>query len=183
MRVPRDDPGGRQRRMLALPVGGSSRPRVYAPVRTTKPGRGDRPSLSLAPIGPTARERICRRGPSPFGLGRDAKLRLAPARKPPACLVGARGFEPPTPRSRTECATRLRYAPFPTTEARGGAALMTGPTPLVNPLVPGLALPSPAPHGPSMTHPLTHPLSLQSFYPLLITDNLRLTPSRARPIV
>jgi hypothetical protein len=27
--------------------------------------------------------------------------------------VGARGFEPPTPRSRTECATRLRYAPFP----------------------------------------------------------------------
>ncbi len=25
--------------------------------------------------------------------------------------VGARGFEPPTPRSRTECATRLRYAP------------------------------------------------------------------------
>ena len=28
-------------------------------------------------------------------------------------LVGARGFEPPTPRSRTECATRLRYAPSP----------------------------------------------------------------------
>ncbi len=28
-------------------------------------------------------------------------------------LVGARGFEPPTPRSRTECATRLRYAPMP----------------------------------------------------------------------
>ena len=27
--------------------------------------------------------------------------------------VGARGFEPPTPRSRTECATRLRYAPKP----------------------------------------------------------------------
>ena len=26
-------------------------------------------------------------------------------------LVGARGFEPPTPRSRTVCATRLRYAP------------------------------------------------------------------------
>ena len=26
-------------------------------------------------------------------------------------LVGARGFEPPTTRSRTECATRLRYAP------------------------------------------------------------------------
>ena len=27
-------------------------------------------------------------------------------------LVGARGFEPPTPRSRTVCATRLRYAPM-----------------------------------------------------------------------
>src|SRR5579872_1078997 len=30
-------------------------------------------------------------------------------------IVGARGFEPPTPRSRTECATRLRYAPLPLT--------------------------------------------------------------------
>ena len=27
-------------------------------------------------------------------------------------LVGARGFEPPTPWSRTKCATRLRYAPM-----------------------------------------------------------------------
>ena len=27
-------------------------------------------------------------------------------------LVGARGFEPPTPSSRTRCATRLRYAPL-----------------------------------------------------------------------
>src|SRR5450756_3134256 len=26
-------------------------------------------------------------------------------------MVGARGFEPPTPRSRTVCATMLRYAP------------------------------------------------------------------------
>ncbi len=26
-------------------------------------------------------------------------------------VVGARGFEPPTPSSRTRCATRLRYAP------------------------------------------------------------------------
>ena len=26
-------------------------------------------------------------------------------------VVGARGFEPPTPWSRTRCATRLRYAP------------------------------------------------------------------------
>ncbi len=27
-------------------------------------------------------------------------------------LVGARGFEPPTPASRTRCATELRYAPI-----------------------------------------------------------------------
>src|SRR5574341_1945184 len=27
-------------------------------------------------------------------------------------LVGARGFEPPTPASRTRCATGLRYAPI-----------------------------------------------------------------------
>ncbi len=27
-------------------------------------------------------------------------------------MVGARGFEPPTPASRTRCATRLRYAPI-----------------------------------------------------------------------
>ena len=26
-------------------------------------------------------------------------------------MVGARGFEPPTPCSRSRCATRLRYAP------------------------------------------------------------------------
>src|SRR5690606_16832053 len=28
-------------------------------------------------------------------------------------LVGVRGFEPPTPSSRTRCATRLRYTPRP----------------------------------------------------------------------
>jgi hypothetical protein len=27
-------------------------------------------------------------------------------------MVGARGFEPPTPWSQTRCATRLRYAPL-----------------------------------------------------------------------
>ena len=27
-------------------------------------------------------------------------------------MVGARGFEPPTPASRTRCATGLRYAPI-----------------------------------------------------------------------
>jgi hypothetical protein len=28
-------------------------------------------------------------------------------------MVGVRGFEPPTPSSRTMCATRLRYTPTP----------------------------------------------------------------------
>ena len=32
-------------------------------------------------------------------------------RNPLIVLVGARGFEPPTPASRTRCATGLRYAP------------------------------------------------------------------------
>ena len=32
-------------------------------------------------------------------------------------LVGVRGFEPPTPSSRTRCATRLRHTPYP---IRGG---------------------------------------------------------------
>ena len=32
------------------------------------------------------------------------------------CMVGARGFEPPTPASRTQCATGLRYAPTKSTE-------------------------------------------------------------------
>src|SRR6201999_4569105 len=35
-----------------------------------------------------------------------------PGAAPSLSAVGARGFEPPTPRSRTECATRLRYAPI-----------------------------------------------------------------------
>ena len=35
-------------------------------------------------------------------------------RKSLILLVGARGFEPPTPASRTRCATGLRYAPITT---------------------------------------------------------------------
>ena len=36
-------------------------------------------------------------------------------------LVGVRGFEPPTPSSRTRCATRLRYTPtFDPTQKRPG---------------------------------------------------------------
>ena len=34
-----------------------------------------------------------------------------PPRKYLSCLVGARGFEPPTPCAQGRCATRLRYAP------------------------------------------------------------------------
>ncbi len=55
--------------------------------------------------------------------------------------VGARGFEPPTPRSRTECATRLRYAPSrritvtPKESARGGPALMAVRRAFVNGLL------------------------------------------------
>src|SRR5690349_20261962 len=41
-----------------------------------------------------------RRGRAPAQSGRKAEK-----------LVGVRGFEPPTPASRTQCATRLRYTP------------------------------------------------------------------------
>ena len=43
-------------------------------------------------------------------------------------LVGARGFEPPTPASRTQCATGLRYAPTKRTEPQreGGLSYIKG---------------------------------------------------------
>ena len=43
-------------------------------------------------------------------------------------LVGARGFEPPTPASRTQCATGLRYAPTcePTHEERDSVLQQDG---------------------------------------------------------
>ena len=59
----------------------------------------------------------------------EAEKNESPA-LPPAYIVGARGFEPPTPRSRTECATRLRYAPrtssrsFASAKARAAAPLL-----------------------------------------------------------
>ena len=46
-----------------------------------------------------------------FGAGNGERLRLRSGGKSTLCLVGARGFEPPTPASRTQCATGLRYAP------------------------------------------------------------------------
>ncbi len=39
------------------------------------------------------------------------------------CVVGARGFEPPTPASRTQCATGLRYAPTKSTEPQSERGL------------------------------------------------------------
>ena len=45
-------------------------------------------------------------------IGLPAKLKLpALNHQSGRCLVGMRGFEPPTPSSRTKCATRLRYIP------------------------------------------------------------------------
>jgi hypothetical protein len=41
------------------------------------------------------------------GRARTCSACLMPVKR----MVGARGFEPPTPWSRTRCATRLRYAP------------------------------------------------------------------------
>ena len=45
----------------------------------------------------------------PAGAGNSAPLMLPV--NTTLELVGARGFEPPTPCSRSKCATRLRYAP------------------------------------------------------------------------
>ncbi len=39
-------------------------------------------------------------------------------------LVGARGFEPPTPASRTQCATGLRYAPTRASDTRSGRGIV-----------------------------------------------------------
>ena len=47
------------------------------------------------------------RAPPPGAPHHEAPVLTVPRDR----VVGARGFEPPTPRSRTECATRLRYAP------------------------------------------------------------------------
>ncbi len=44
---------------------------------------------------------------------------LAPPAQAKLGMVGARGFEPPTPASRTRCATGLRYAPINASEPPG----------------------------------------------------------------
>lgn len=43
--------------------------------------------------------------------GENRAEKIGELRKPLKLLVGAEGFEPPTPCSRSKCATRLRYAP------------------------------------------------------------------------
>ena len=57
---------------------------------------------------------------------RSAQLRASRSSK--LGLVGARGFEPPTPASRTQCATGLRYAPTcePTDEERDSVLQQDG---------------------------------------------------------
>jgi hypothetical protein len=50
--------------------------------------------------------------PAP-NLPQRLKAASASGRKCLILLVGVRGFEPPTPSSRTMCATRLRYTPTP----------------------------------------------------------------------
>ena len=48
----------------------------------------------------------------------------SPADQTKCCVVGARGFEPPTPASRTQCATGLRYAPTRARETGSGKAIV-----------------------------------------------------------
>ena len=50
-------------------------------------------------------------GPFPPTVGAQPLQTLSTVNLYVYILVGARGFEPPTPASRTRCATGLRYAP------------------------------------------------------------------------
>src|SRR3569833_3264250 len=60
-------------------------------------------------------------------MGPDPKVshqKVPPPKTPGLCksMVGVRGFEPPTPCSRSRCATRLRYSPNRQCYRRGGRA-------------------------------------------------------------
>ena len=48
----------------------------------------------------------------PTRTGRPEKHKGLAEAKPLLNVVGVRGFEPPTPSSRTKCATKLRYTPM-----------------------------------------------------------------------
>jgi len=112
---------GRPRSGRALEAGNDP---ALRPCRGGRPPSGHRPARQIAPGCPpgTRARQLGDNGP--------AVLRVFAAFPGKSSrFVGARGFEPPTPRSRTECATRLRYAPIPprrsraTASARGGGTL------------------------------------------------------------
>ena len=46
-----------------------------------------------------------------YCLEGSCSIQLSYGCRSPDILVGARGFEPPTPCSQSRCATRLRYTP------------------------------------------------------------------------
>ena len=69
----------------------------HASVQKSLPRLGDARNKTRLSVGVSFRQSF--RG----GMGRVTD--------PLILLVGVRGFEPPTPSSRTRCATRLRYTP------------------------------------------------------------------------
>ncbi len=69
---------------------------------------GTRPEPGELPGNPSSGPPISIAPPLPEN---SAKKKTGNRRPPPLLLVGARGFEPPTPCSQSRCATRLRYAP------------------------------------------------------------------------
>src|SRR5438045_409894 len=74
-------------------------------------------------------------------MQRDSRPR-APAqpRADVVGVVGARGFEPPTPWSRTRCATRLRYAPETSEVKRSYASAAPASSTPIRPFVGGILL-------------------------------------------
>ena len=67
-------------------------------------------SLRCAKLLKIRSRRFCE-PPSSVQLLVSIIIKKATARVAIFMMVGARGFEPPTPSSRTKCATRLRHAP------------------------------------------------------------------------
>ncbi len=83
---------------------------IRAPARPPPTGVRSGPTEGLGRTAPP--EGICRAVEPPGPVRADRHAESPRRDKRPLAGDGARGFEPPTPRSRTECATRLRYAPF-----------------------------------------------------------------------
>jgi hypothetical protein len=84
----------------------SSRTRVRTIARTNSEtiGRAQPPETFCKPPAPSP-------GSLPSYGGGTLERPVLPGRFVRLDLVGASGFEPPTPRSRTECSTRLSHAP------------------------------------------------------------------------